>query len=53
MKIGTDGYSLHQYCFGGAFGVELDLLAPRRADRPEDELVAESVSYLRELTKEV
>lgn len=39
--------------FDGALGVELDLLAPRWADRPEEELVAESVSYLRELTKEV
>lgn len=39
--------------FDGALGVELDLLAPQWAERPEEELVAESVSYLRELTKEV
>ncbi len=38
--------------FSGALGVELDLLAPRWADRPEEELVAESVSYLRDLTRE-
>jgi 3-oxoisoapionate decarboxylase len=35
--------------FEGALGVELDLLAPQWADTPEEDLVAESVSYLRDL----
>jgi sugar phosphate isomerase/epimerase len=43
--------ALAQGGFDGALGVELDLLAPQWADRPEDELVAESVRYLRELVK--
>lgn len=35
--------------FDGALGVELDLLGPQWADRREEELVADSVGYLKRL----
>lgn len=35
--------------FSGSLGVELDLIAPEFADRPEPELVAESLDFLRGL----
>jgi sugar phosphate isomerase/epimerase len=35
--------------FEGSLGVELDLLADRFEDQPEEELVAESLRYLRDL----
>lgn len=40
---------LHQTGFTGSLGVELDLIADRWADRPEQELVIESLDYLRDL----
>ena len=40
---------LHQAGFTGSLGVELDLIADRWADRPEQELVIESLDYLRDL----
>ena len=44
---------LDQAGFPGSLAVELDLLAPRWADRPEPEPVAQSLAYLREVTADL
>lgn len=39
--------------FDGGLGIELDLIAPQFADRPETELVAESLTFLRSALAEI